>query len=272
VPTPPDYIAFLNERLDDLRRSLEGLKTALGAADRTQAITQAKAALAAIQALKGGLSYASYPAWIQRLEPSLKSYVGSKGSQKSGGPMVEALVQVLPDVRAHTWLETTETAYDLDALYRRCYEDSQLPKLFDEMVETLEKIIESDALDSRSIVAALNTVLATLRRHEEGSFLSTWASWDFARRYLDNLKWEILETHPKLSPLVKAYRKTRAEMDSEASRVRAEFESEIEAAADTLPLPDPEHPLLLGKGEGRTAITPESEPGEGEEKPTSRGN
>lgn len=90
---------------------------------------------------------------------------------------LEWAVQVLTDdflrIMNHPWTfqPIDDGGFDFDGLYERHRSQSKLPELFDKLTGILERILASDELDSRKVVASTRGLLRP-------SLHSGRATWD----------------------------------------------------------------------------------------------
>ncbi|MFH1919552.1 MAG: hypothetical protein ABIP48_06695 [Planctomycetota bacterium] len=214
------FLGLVQERLDDLRGRLDELVQLLPQEDRDQKVTTARAALEAANVLNVALAREDQPSWLAAIREALSRYCHTPGANHAVLVM-NALTRHYVAIKEHSFDFGTSGVepFDFDGVYERYRSESRVPELFDKLIEILEKIVQCKELDSRSVVEALETIIATLRKNREGSFFSMVCSWDFFRTYMKNVAWEQFESIPVLGPFVTALHTTIGEMDKEMSNV-----------------------------------------------------
>lgn len=116
-------------------------------------------------------------------------------------------------------------SYDFDRLYERLRDEGKLPELFDKMIEAITEMIESGAVDSVTVVTALQRLLAVLKANRDGSYVAVVRSLDYAR-FIGNTCMAFLKKIPMLGAFVEGYEKTLEEMEKEKSQLDEQLRHE----------------------------------------------
>jgi len=118
-------------------------------------------------------------------------------------------------------------AYDFDQLFEKFRSESKLPVLFDSLIEILEKIGESNEIDSRKIVDSLNKLIATVKKNKNGSYFSTRCMLDLFTSVFRKFLWAELIKIPGLDSLLKALQETFQELDNEMANIHENMKTEM---------------------------------------------
>ena len=257
------FLRFLRERFDAFRKALSGFLQALALDDRPKKLEHAKAVRAALDDLRRALSERDHPPWLGQLDAAISSYVTNIASTpKAGLQLLNTIMDLYPRIESQQWDfadSSSNAAVDFTAVYTEFYRESRVPELFDELVEELNRIVDSGEVDSLQAIKSLERLIATIKRNARGDFFSTRGAWEFAQVFMRNYGWELLESTPGIKQAVKALRKTMTELDLEFNQVheqiRAKLSTEI---VDEIPmleyrvlaLPAPEADTKLKVAEG----------------------
>ena len=118
-------------------------------------------------------------------------------------------------------------AFEFDEIFERYRSQSKLPELFDAIIEVLKKIRDSDAVDSKSMLDALNKIIATLRINIKGSYFSTHSAWKLLLAFCKNYAVIELKKLPAIGSMVEALEKTVQECDQEFVKLQEDIKEEI---------------------------------------------
>ena len=107
-------------------------------------------------------------------------------------------------------------------------ETVKFDELFDELISILQKIIDSEEIDSIKIINTLKTIVTTLGRHDKASYLSLFTTWDNFNRLAKNTLVEYLESIHGIGPFVKALKKTMEETEGGMIGLQQELKDKIQ--------------------------------------------
>ncbi len=241
---------FVIERFGDFKNSLAAFIAALAQDDKQQKIDKAKIALDAANSLRLAFAQKDHPAWLNSLATSLQNYVTSNGHPSHGNDLIRAIGLHFGAVEDHKWAFefSDDKGFDFDGVFRKYESESQIPKLFDKIVELLEKIIQCEDLDSRKIIQTLEAIIATLKKNRDGSYFGMMGSWNFVSTYLHNLAWNVFLEIPVLKIFVKPLRDTLDDMNKEMEKLHENMQTELHNRLQAdfpvleyhdLPIPEP---------------------------------
>lgn len=248
-PSVDAFLRFVNERFGDFKNKLSEVIAVLGWQEQQQKIPKAAAALDAAKSLQQALASQDQPQWLSPLINALQQYDVHQGQPHVATALITAIGNHFAAMSNHQWAFdfSGDRPFDFDGLYRQYEADSRIPELFDRLVTLLEEIVQSDQIDSRKIVHALETIIATLKRNRKRSYFSTVCTWDFAGTYLKNVAWGVLKEIPVLRVPVVALREAMQELDKEMSKVHEGMQTELHKQLEaefpvlvyqSLPLPE----------------------------------
>jgi hypothetical protein len=142
---------------------------------------------------------------------------------------------ILPNILSHDWGvgDGENIALDFDGIFEIYRKESRLPELFDEIIRLLESIKDSDAIDSRSMLEALEKIIATLKNGKKGSYFSLNSAWTFLMNFSNNYLWAELSKVPVLGGVFEALKKTIDEADQEMERLHVSVHGELDRKVKT---------------------------------------
>lgn len=241
-------VRLITERHQELVGCVDRIQSVFSDTNGDAKVELAKTALEKAITLQESLSTTDRPNWLQPLVHSLDSYLKRPNDANKRTQLMKTVADHWQAIHHFEVTYTEEPgvkAFDFDAVYLKYYEQSELPQLFDKLVEQLREIIASDELDSRKVAHALDLLAATLENNKKGSFFSVNCSWDFARTYMKNVLWAVLEECPGLKVFTKALRKTMEETDAKMQKLHQDVQEDLHKQI-TVEFPSlTYHPLAL---------------------------
>ncbi|MBU4273564.1 MAG: hypothetical protein KKE86_11380 [Planctomycetes bacterium] len=249
-PSVETFVRFVEERFQDFRDRLSKLMSALAADDKQQKVARANTALEAANSLRQALAKQDQPGWLQPITNTLHNYVANAGHSSPGTELINAIGLHYGAVAGHKWAFefSDDRGFDFDGVFRKYEDESRIPELFDKLVELLEKIVQCEDLDSRTVVRTLETIIATLKKNRNGSYFSVMGTWNFTGTYLKNIAWNMLLEIPFLKVPVKSLQKTMEQLDKEMEKVHENMRSDLHKQLHAefpvltyraLPIPEP---------------------------------
>lgn len=219
------YQSQFTEQANELLATLAGedASSKRNAASKTAGI---------IQSLRELVPDDQVPECLTQLESILNQLSGA--SLKAPGA-IGTIVKLLPEISNHKWLEQTQEEYgfDFESIFRDCRDRSKIPQLFDSIIELLEKIRDSDEIDSRSMIDALTDLIATLQIGKKSTCFSLDGAWDFLIGFIQNYFWAEAKKIPGIGSLVEALEKTITEAGEEMKRLQDEVRIEMSTKVTT---------------------------------------
>ena len=214
---------LVEEKHNDVVAKLDLLMEAYayGAKDRIN--TDTKKLLQASQALTNALAVGDRPVWLKGLVARTQDYMSNVQDAQRNIAQLTFLRENFNRIKEHDWQldgGPPSPLADFDEVVARYVAESRIEELITKLVSTLQEILDSDLVDSRSATEALRTLLATLTGPREKSFFSKALSFRFVRIYSRNLFKAYLKKIDKLSPFVEAWDESVEELDSEIEIVQ----------------------------------------------------
>ena len=224
------FMRFVHERHNELVKSLEVLVEALVTPNSEQD-KKAEISFNKSKDLESATSEKDRPDWISEVTLSLQRFLNGVWNSRQ---LIKYLVDNMAIVKNHKWEfgDPKEDAFDFDAIFEHYRSESRLPELFEEIVKILEKIKDSEDLDSRLMVKALGRVIATLNKGKAGSYFSINGAWEFLITFLQNYMWIELSKIPALGSIMQALEKTIKETNEEMLKVNSNIQSEMKSIVE----------------------------------------
>lgn len=230
------FVRKLREKQDIYKSRLSSLVSQLSDNSQEEKEKSVKLALEAANDLKSTLTANDVPDWLQN---AISAFVNFLNESKVTGANNRLLIKLIPlfnNSINHRWMPQhfqEKIGINFDELYQKCKSESRIDELFDNIIDLIIKIIESDDLDSIKIKNSLEGLLATLKNHQNKSYFNLVGSFDFLVSLFKNAIWEVLESIPALGPLVKALRKTIEDTDSEMLLLHTKMKDEMQSRFNT---------------------------------------
>ena len=203
----------LENRHQILRRQLGQLITVVTLDSRPNKLHAAKAAKIANDDLGDLLPQNRRPNWMADLNAALEAYIRMVDNDATAGRVLfEGLMNVRPQIDAHTWKNSSIDCIDVAAVLNAVYVESELNSAFDELVQELQEILDTGLVDSIKARESLEMLIATIRKNSS-SFSTARTMWDVVKIYGKHLVRDVLESTPGIKHFVKAARQTMEEID-----------------------------------------------------------
>lgn len=148
------FTRFVSQRFAEVKDRYATLLTSLAGQDTAAKLTNAKATIEAIRALEMALATQDHSPWLKPIHEALEHYIQQGGHVNSHASVMNRLAVNYGPCVSHEWVFdfSGDKPFDFDGLYRQYEEQSGIPTLFDKIVEVLEKIVASEALDRGGIL------------------------------------------------------------------------------------------------------------------------
>lgn len=234
------FLRAVAERFGEFRSKVEALTPVMVFGSPQEKLNLATGVYQSGLALMRVLSEQDRPPWVKPLLERLESFVAGPTDRNRAGTLITTIAEWYAAIHNHTWSFdfSEDEPLDVDSLY-----DSyrgHMPELFDKLVEALEKIINSGAVDSIKIMRALKTLLATLKRSRTGSYSAQLNALRFAYVFVKSYAWEQLKAmNVILGPMLTAFETAMEETGTEWKKVSDSIQSAIKKKMEL------ELPLLI---------------------------
>ena len=243
------YLRAFNERHDVFRTKLDQFWIVLIENNPDNKIAVARELATSLDDLKRILSLNDRPAWIAQLETLLRSMINNPRNPGVVTEAVKTLLNLHPRIVGESWKfrdEAAERAIDYDSVYKKYYDQSRLPELFEDLVRRLQEIVDSGQIDSLRALRGLEKLIATIKRNLKGSFFSVIQTRSFAKSFVRNAFWKVLSDLPMFGSLIEAFEKTLEAMDSEVETLQFRMAEDLrsQTAIDLPMLEVRERPVL----------------------------
>ena len=205
------FVRLLEERHEELKSKLNVFVSDMVGEDKDKKRSAAEDVLSACQTLKNNLSKEDIPPWLTNIISALDNYLHSFDNAASAKNLMLEVIPIYNEIAQNKWKfddSPKSKAFDFDAVYRKCKDDSNLDKLIDELVKHLNEILVSGEIDSLKVQNLLESVIATLRNHETASHFSIQSMLGFANKLTNNVIWEQLKSTSKLKSFITGFEKT----------------------------------------------------------------
>ncbi len=231
------YMRFLNERHNILKTKIKKTIEILSYENKEQKINENTKLLDAARNLSKALSRVDTPDWLDSIIRKSKWYSESSGRDDANFLLLSTLIEQRTAALTHTWSvredESEGAIFNFDEIYEKFKKDSKLPNLFDELISTIEKMIDSGEIDSINAINNLQQLLSLVKQNKSGSYFSLMASWEFIGSFTKNLIWEGISNLPVIKPLLKTLEKTLSDMDIELTDMHNKIVKEMRNKYDT---------------------------------------
>jgi hypothetical protein len=231
------FIRFVDEKHNDLKLSLKNLVNSLVRENKDSKQTNVASTLSKATLLKESMSKADVPDWLTQLIYHLNRAGGNQDSNFQD--MVAFLLKNSNSIEEHRWsFENSDSSFDFDSIYEKYRSQSRLDELFLEVVKVLEKMRDSDEIDSVKMLSALEKVINTLKSNSNSSFFSVRSAWEFFKIFFKNYLFIQLGEISNLSGLFEALNETIKETDKEmhdlSENVHSEMKNLVESEVQAL--------------------------------------
>ena len=163
----------ISKNHNQLKAQLNALLTVISNLKLTdkQRLEQAEAHCAAISSVCNILNEILHPEdipiWLKQISKSINIYK-NKGFEPKA---FQEIYNNIPEAIGHEWsFQSSQDAIDFDEIYRKYREDSELPKLLDELIALLKKLIEENGEELQNkTLQDLSKIVITLNKNKNAS-------------------------------------------------------------------------------------------------------
>ncbi len=180
------------------------------------------------------LSDADKPYWLRETISFTTEYKNSNTSSSvmsgSGWKLLQRAMKIYTQAMDHDWNSIgndTETKYDFENIYEKYRNESGLNKLYDELIDTINKIINSNEIDSNKMLNKLNELITMLLQNKNSTYFATLTSWEFIKSFATNTTMEFIKDVPGIKQLHKAYLKTTDKFGISIKKINTHVANDI---------------------------------------------
>ncbi len=223
-------LRLVQEKHEAMKACVNELFQALASDAHDEKVRANQALLTACEELSKILAETDRPQWLTQLVKETTLYSQKHKTTGHNFRLLNNLVAQRPKALSHSWSfeeSAIEADYNFDSLYQRFKAESKLSSLFESMISTLQKMVESGEIDSLTAIKSLEQLISVIKQNQEGSYFSVMASWEFITSFTKNLVWGELSNLPGIKQLKTAFEKTVEETDIELSKLHAEIAEEM---------------------------------------------
>ncbi|QXE89624.1 hypothetical protein KP001_14400 [Geomonas subterranea] len=226
------FVRLVRQKHQQLVSNLNTVLEKLSGEDAQSKTASAEAMSLTAKDLRGLMANEDIPNWLNQTIQSLTNYTSG---QWNGYNLLVSLINLKSQIESYAFVfeNQKEVGFDFDAIYEHFKNESRLPELFEEIIRILEEIQSSGAVDSVTMLSALEKVIATIRRGKGGSYLSMISSWNFLMSFLKNYMWGELSKLPVIGTAMEALEKTIKEADEEMERLHQKVEADARRVVET---------------------------------------
>lgn len=230
------FLRHVKEMHETVKQKLNELFQALSSDNHEEKVKANKSLLEACTDLSKTLSKIDRPSWLAHLINETNTYSENHKTSGHNFRLLENIVSQRNQVIGHTWSfdkTSPENDFNFDHVFEICKKNSKLPRFFDALIDTLEKMISSGEIDSITALKGLEELIALIKQNKSGSYFSIMASWEFISVFTKNLLWQELGNLPGIKHLKSAFEKTLKDMDIEMEEMHKAIADEMKAKYKT---------------------------------------
>jgi len=208
------FVRLLEERQEELKSKLNVFVSIMVEEDKDKKRGAAEDVLSACHTLKNNLSKEDIPPWLNIIISAFTNYLHNFDNAASARNLMLEVIPIYNEISHNKWKfneSLNSKAFDFDAVYRKCKDDSNLDKLFEELVKLVNEILVSGEIDSLKVQNMLESLIATLKNHNTASHFSIQSMLDYANQLTNNVIWEQLKSTSKIQGFITGFEKTLKE-------------------------------------------------------------
>jgi len=229
------YYNSLDDKHKRLVRAFDPFFTSLNSPQKEARLSSTKAVFDNANALSEQLAPADRPQWLTALIQACNLYIEKTNKNQSVTSELRLIIGSEKSATDHSWeaaRSNLSPLLDFDEILERHRNNEVVNLLFDQLIESLEKIIDSDELDSRRATEDLERLIATLKKSKKGTFQAQVFSFDFAKGWVKNFAIEWVKDTKVAKVAHAAATKTVDELDITFDEARQEIQAVIDSARD----------------------------------------
>ena len=191
----------------------------------------------AAEVLASQMATTDRPQWLRELIKITKAFENNRSDQSIWKNAFKQLKTNETIIRGQNWSRTKSNIIpilDFDEIVEKHRDKETIEKLFKELIESLEKLVQCEELDSRRVVEDLERLIASLRKAQVGSFNAQILSFQVAKKYVKNLAISWLKETKAAKLMVKAAEDTVNELGMTIDEARDKIQEEISIVQGSL--------------------------------------
>jgi hypothetical protein len=220
---------MIREKHQALIQSIGYLANSLVSNNEAEKTSRLDLSIAATKNLKGMLTNNNMPLWLVPFEKILNNHKHSP-SVATATAINNFLLTNMQGIKGYKWAFNTEksNSFDFDSIFEKHKAESNLPVLFDDIIEKLQEIYDTNEVDSVKMMRGLEKVIATIKKSKDGSYFSLNSGWQFMLDFLKNYMWQELGNIAFFGPMFKALEQTLNNTNEEMFKVHTAVKEEME--------------------------------------------
>lgn len=226
------YERLCGQLLQRVRESIRNLQKAFaaGTPENRQAATESLND--SLVALANQFVDSDQPAWLAELKNQAAYTIHGNYNKEQATALLHALIKWNDAIFSPNALASSKvSALDFDQIIDDHDPDGNLVRLFDELIELTKSVVESDKIDSLTVLEGLEQILAILEANRNGSLGSAQAAI-YTTRFIVHFLDITLDSVPLLKEFREAHRRTTAEMENEIDKQMKSVRGRILQAID----------------------------------------
>jgi len=165
------------------------------------------------------------PGWLTGISQAASTYVNSTNAI-SGQELLRTIAVNFHRLDVESLIPSANVELDFDALYAELRASSELPQLFDKLIELTSELIATGEIDNVYILDGLERLRDVLKANKNGSYAADQECSRVAS-FLKDLAAEALKTNPTLEPIVNAWEKNVERFGTTNRGLAAEMGREV---------------------------------------------
>lgn len=166
-----ESLNFLLNRLDYLRKelldSLNNLKRMLFTSSANVLTTKATEIQEKLKTL-GEITKPTPPNWIKELDGLVKFFKENPNSPQYREGLYNSITKYLPTIEKYDWIKAgIDIDFDFEEIYKKYKKESKIDKLFGDVTEILEKILQDENTKDKS--EKINILIAIIKNNQNKS-------------------------------------------------------------------------------------------------------
>lgn len=198
------FYRTLSDRYNTFKQHLDSTISAFGLQNREDCAKAAGRLSGAGTDLLSILTEVDRPPWLKPITEAANDFARSKYKQ-SGETLLKTIATRYRSIQPIE-LPSDTTDHSFDKLYDHLRSQGKLPELFGEMMNAIQQMLDSGAIDSATVIEALRKLLRLLKANQNGSYVAVLQTFKSAT-FIKTTLIEYLKAIPVIAPIAKGYEK-----------------------------------------------------------------